>query len=182
MYTRLNIERGNISYISLSLCRFSPSNLKTSCYLSIIPWQKLLCVQITVSKWRTRAKASIRKQIPVAPALYKNTQNILYISMNSTKKQQSILRSNILLDNPMKHGGHEFFLFATFIIKSRYCIASRGRRPWIKELNKCEWVPCITSKHCSNTLNCCSLLSSIASINGNTSLSSSWKCSLLCSC
>jgi hypothetical protein len=26
------------------------------------------------------------------------------------------------------------------------------------------------------------LLSSIASINGNTSLSSSWKCSLLCSC
>lgn len=112
--TRLNIERGNISYISLSLCRFSPSNLKTSCYLSIIPWQKLLCVQTTVSKWHTRAKASIRKQIPVAPALNKNTQNILYISMNSTKKQQSILRSNILLDNPKKHGGHEFFLFATY--------------------------------------------------------------------
>lgn len=181
MYTRLNIERGNISYISLSLCRFSLSNLKTSCYLSIIPWQKLLCVQITVSKRRTRAKASIRKQIPVAPALYKNTQNILYISMNSTKKQQSFsgLTSYWIILRSM---GATSFSSLQLIIKSRYCIASRGRRPWIKELNKCEWVPCITSKHCSNTLNCCSLLSSIASINGNTSLSSSWKCSLLCSC
>jgi hypothetical protein len=41
------------------------------------------------------------------------TKHLVYL-YEQYEKAAILLRSNILLDNPKKHGGHEFFLFATY--------------------------------------------------------------------
>ena len=68
------------------------------------------------------------------------------------------------------------------VIRSKYCRASRGRRPSRKKFSKWEWVCFIKSNSCSNILSCCSLLSSTASSQGSRFFSSSKKWCLQCSC
>lgn len=155
---------------------------QTPNYFSILDGTKFHCLQITVSKWHHWPHKPQNKYLLLQ--LYKSTR-LLFISMNIKKKPafHSTYHINVATSAPysiiLRSMEATSFSSLHLVIKSRYCMASRGRRPSKKKLNKCEWVPCITSIHCSNTLNCWSFPSSRASINGNTSRSSSWKCSLL---